>query len=908
MLKKIAHSSTVPSLAGNKDLRPLQDLITAEKAVLISLQKASVDIAKASETLRVWGAGEGDDLNDILGASTTILGHFSAALSGYATREHAIRDHLKAVRTREEALDELKRRRKSALARADSTEKKLNKMGPEHKNLPAQTEMLAQQQAQIRQMDGEIMNEEAALGDFKRTSVRAFMGIKFGGLLECCEKGCVVAEMGRSVVSEISEEPTTPGLARTMYLGHQNTQQRVAEAERCVNEIVFSALPPWVPSSGPAGGLPQQNTNIGDGDSMTNMGFSAQNTGMSFPGGLNPQLADMGSISVQNTGVGGVDARNPYDAPPDAGSGFLPPPDVNGSFMDQRVSSGGSPAYQPPVSSPGGTYAAPGGSPAYQPPVSSPGGTYVAPGGSYMSSQGGFTPGAPDGDYSVPGGTEASSEAPRKDFGAGLSSTGEGPGGGRFATFPGAGQGQASPSLGAMTRKDTSSSDFMTAVLDAGEFGRITGTPPQGSSQGQSASQTAQMAALSAKHQEREGEKQRHQQEEDPVPEYHDYDYELALHFRPDRLRVQRHPSSVVCGADQAAWQRNRVASTGGRRRRRILASRSVVGILMCLYWSLIFLHTEPPYMKRQEPSPIASRSRREDERALNAAAAREITREMDALNFMQNGGWEFASSPTRDQPPNRDSGREQSPSHEFRPSSQEPSPPSLSITASPPESQYASIPPLANPYAPPPREPSRSPPVAGHQTAPSWDATADPQPFAPGHHTKPSWAASPVDGPGSPSSSSPRLEAPYRAPFANRSTSSLNSQVQPPPAGARTISAAAFRRPQKTPGAGGDLADTSPLAPKKRLPASPYPQQRAPSGLREPQPPAQQAPPSGDEGMFDYISAYERDSKAFFDDGAHVGSPKQTDYGHLGNVQVVGGVPASPGYNRTDRDADDIR
>jgi hypothetical protein len=33
---KIAHNSTLPSLAGNKDLRPLQDLIIAEKAVLVS--------------------------------------------------------------------------------------------------------------------------------------------------------------------------------------------------------------------------------------------------------------------------------------------------------------------------------------------------------------------------------------------------------------------------------------------------------------------------------------------------------------------------------------------------------------------------------------------------------------------------------------------------------------------------------------------------------------------------------------------------------------------------------------------------------------------------------------------------------------------------------------------------------
>ncbi|KAJ7699230.1 hypothetical protein B0H17DRAFT_926437 [Mycena rosella] len=53
---KLAHNTTIPALSGNKDLRPLQDLITAEKTVLVSLQKLSVDFAQAGEALRVWGA------------------------------------------------------------------------------------------------------------------------------------------------------------------------------------------------------------------------------------------------------------------------------------------------------------------------------------------------------------------------------------------------------------------------------------------------------------------------------------------------------------------------------------------------------------------------------------------------------------------------------------------------------------------------------------------------------------------------------------------------------------------------------------------------------------------------------------------------------------------------------------
>ena len=33
---KFAHNSTIPAFGGNKDLKPLQDLITAEKSVLTS--------------------------------------------------------------------------------------------------------------------------------------------------------------------------------------------------------------------------------------------------------------------------------------------------------------------------------------------------------------------------------------------------------------------------------------------------------------------------------------------------------------------------------------------------------------------------------------------------------------------------------------------------------------------------------------------------------------------------------------------------------------------------------------------------------------------------------------------------------------------------------------------------------
>lgn len=123
--------------------------------------------------------------------STSLLLHWSTALATFAGHEQNVRDQMKSVRSREEALDEMKRRRKSVFSDAEAAERKLSKMNPENKNLQQQTDLLNRLRDEIRVMDTDIMNEEAGLGDFKRYSARAWMGLKFGGLLECCEKGAV---------------------------------------------------------------------------------------------------------------------------------------------------------------------------------------------------------------------------------------------------------------------------------------------------------------------------------------------------------------------------------------------------------------------------------------------------------------------------------------------------------------------------------------------------------------------------------------------------------------------------------------------------------------------------------------------------------------------------------------------
>ncbi|KAK0475759.1 hypothetical protein IW261DRAFT_1492731 [Armillaria novae-zelandiae] len=239
---RLAHNSTLPALAGHSNIRPLQDLITAEKAVLISLQRLSVDLTKAAEALRAWGIGEGEDLGDTLGASTSIMAHFTHALTSYATHEHAIRDHMKSIRAREEALDDLKRKRKVIVGRAEAAERKLSKMSPEHKNLALQTDTLNQLRDQIRSLDSDIMTEEAALGDFKRATTRSMMGLKFGGLLELSEKGVIVGDYGKLIISEIPEDVTQPGMPRLMYIGHPKVEMLVSETYKAVNQVGFSTV------------------------------------------------------------------------------------------------------------------------------------------------------------------------------------------------------------------------------------------------------------------------------------------------------------------------------------------------------------------------------------------------------------------------------------------------------------------------------------------------------------------------------------------------------------------------------------------------------------------------------------------------------------------------------------------
>ncbi|KAG8937207.1 hypothetical protein FRC03_000316 [Tulasnella sp. 419] len=238
--KQLAHSSILP--LGNHDLRPLQDLITAEKNLIASIQKVSQDFSKAAEALKAWGCGEGEDLDDILTKSCDILQLLSEALDRYAGHGNTIRTLMKDVRTREENFDELKRRRRNVGSKADGVEKKLSKMPAEHKHRQTQTALFAQLTEEMRVLDDDIRLEEARIGDYKRRTTKEWMDIKYGSTLEVGLKFIVVGDHGKALDEEIPLQTTTPGFNRATYRNQESAEQITTDTIHQVNNIII--LPP----------------------------------------------------------------------------------------------------------------------------------------------------------------------------------------------------------------------------------------------------------------------------------------------------------------------------------------------------------------------------------------------------------------------------------------------------------------------------------------------------------------------------------------------------------------------------------------------------------------------------------------------------------------------------------------
>ncbi|KIY71647.1 hypothetical protein CYLTODRAFT_390084 [Cylindrobasidium torrendii FP15055 ss-10] len=825
---RLAHNSTLPVLGGNSDLRPLQDLINSEKAVLTSLQRLSTDVAKSSEMLRTWGLGEGDDLGDVLSACTTILTYFSNAVAQYGTHEHAMRDHMKSIRAKEEALDELKRRRRGVVSKADTAERKLSKMSPEHKNLAIQTDTLNRLRDEIRAMDSDIMADEASLSDFKRTATRAMLGLKFGGLHELGQKAAIVGDHGRRLIGEIPDDTSLPGMPRRIYDGFNRVESIVSETFQGVNNVGFS--------SDAAGG---------------------------------PQV----SIPPRVSGGSGHDSflSTPREL---GGTGhFMDPSDVSGP---SPVSSNYTPAFP-------------------QPPPTFPHAQHRA-----ASSVD---------DFGV-------TRRPETDNNAG-----------KFATFPAKPPGSH------------------------GGYSLHDGPPLIGHSDPEPSFamdvETALRKSISS-------ERQR-----EPAPAYEPISESqppaaLDTQAPHDYRRITTNDDDDDVGL---AYDREAPASTSGGAGHTRMPSDQMVrfGSVRDIDTEIQKRWSDEKHTKQEpqddtqraiSPSRLPATSPEEEQRELNAAAAREVSRELDALSFSPPPSrLPRETSPPRSATP---------PQPTYDPYARTSPPPSSFLQHGPPSPMSSRGPP--SPLAPP-SAPFRNM-VPAHETdndLPSPHARVGSFSLHDGHN--PSNPASPESRPlpmpnsplggGSPLSERPQPPSlsfsdqpsspggPYgapRVPFGGiRSNSSTSLNTQAGPGSPRTISAAAFRRPSPRAGSNGmdygaaplaapPVADTSPLSFKKRssigprdtLGSSPPRAEREPVTelSRTDEEPIAKGLPEDD---YDYLSAYTSGGGGSvygtpsqgtptqpqgYDTtvgSPPAGSPRREDYGQLGQMKVMN--RASSGY-----------
>ncbi|KAG6835375.1 hypothetical protein H0H93_002039, partial [Arthromyces matolae] len=830
---KLAHNSTLPSLGGNNDLKPLQDLILAEKQVLTSLQKLSTDVAKAAEALRIWGSGEGDDLGDILGASSTLLALWASSVSQFSAHGHAMRDYLKAIRTREENLDELKRRRKSLGSKAETAEKKLSKMGPEHKNLTAQTDSLNALRAEIRVMDSDIMTEEAALGDFKRTTTKAWMGLKFGALLECSEKG-----------TEIPEEKTQPGMARSLYYGRNKTEQLLAEAHRCMNEVVMSTVPT---NPSPQFAQPQPNFQPDVGAGTPQLHINSPQSTFQVPG-----MYDQASQGTQSHNEYGEWQRQ---VQPSGDQQFLPPTLGTGQFLEQPGSPG---SFNP----------------------QSYGGQPGQPIASYHTGESNVPPRSVD-DFGV--NSTTSSGIGNADYGNS----------GRFATFPVKNQNRgyplADPSLAGSESFSASVHQSLSPPQSPPGTAQQQTFPHEVYNQGPRQSHDAVPAGhLSLQHdprisqysdaglaydEPREDDTPRHvrfggssdvneqaaghvvdsngQAHPDSNGQAHPEHEQQQIH-EPQEPEAQAAPVSTS-DAQPPQYEAIPPVAEATRETKLITVPPSGHSLDLPPQTDIPSGNRSPAsdtrfQTQRRVPPPVFDPA--EDERMLNAAAAREVIREMNSIPPVAQNTSGYGTLPNISTnealippvtsyntapSPNPDSPILPYPSHSTPPSTY-----SQPTQQSPyPDQQQARRPSYDSASRRSNDEPPRLPPIATQASSPYSTPYSAP---APGEYPR---------GIGA---------------FPTKSSSSLNP-VQGPP-GARTISAAAFKRPQRM--ASGDVqsaGDVSPLSiSKKRLPNSPYPPARDSSPGRRsrsgsPAPPApapsQALPPVPTEEEYDYLSAY---------------------------------------------------
>ncbi|GJN87476.1 hypothetical protein Rhopal_000425-T1 [Rhodotorula paludigena] len=240
-LQKIAHNNTVTLARG--DLRALQEVISSERRLVDQTQRLSGEREKASHALREWGNAEGPDLGDVISKVTTLYDYLAKAESAFSEHNGNYRLRFKEIRTKEENLASLRKSRDSLAGRIDAQERKVSKMKEENKDLPTQRQRLRDMQQEMIGLENSVLTEETRLGDFKRSATREALSLKLGAMLELAEKTVIIAELGKLIVDMLPMDETAPGQPRAYYDGYGRTEELLAEAQRCLQDVVFNPAP-----------------------------------------------------------------------------------------------------------------------------------------------------------------------------------------------------------------------------------------------------------------------------------------------------------------------------------------------------------------------------------------------------------------------------------------------------------------------------------------------------------------------------------------------------------------------------------------------------------------------------------------------------------------------------------------
>jgi hypothetical protein len=158
-----------------------------------------------------------------------LLNHWISSFASFAVHIAYIRECLETLRTREEALEDMYRRRESLDSKAESAWKKAGGLGDHPLFMGLSNELHA--------FDIKIANEKANLGDWKRIKGREWVGVLFGSLLECSERGTVVATLAQEIIGNLPTKTVQPGIPQAHTSGTSQIKSLVVKAERELDNI-----------------------------------------------------------------------------------------------------------------------------------------------------------------------------------------------------------------------------------------------------------------------------------------------------------------------------------------------------------------------------------------------------------------------------------------------------------------------------------------------------------------------------------------------------------------------------------------------------------------------------------------------------------------------------------------------